>query len=79
VKPHSGSLAIHLRSVYGFWPTQARGDTRLVGKVVPPLESVKLISAVLTVMSSLDPHMIIELEDENKSWSFLVQVVLSLC
>jgi hypothetical protein len=30
-------------------------------------------------MSSLDPHMIIELEDENKSWSFLVQVVLSLC
>jgi hypothetical protein len=27
----------------------------------------------------LYPHMIIELEDENKSWSLLVQVVLSLC
>jgi hypothetical protein len=25
---------------------------------------------MLTVMSSLDPHMISELEDENKSWSF---------
>jgi hypothetical protein len=37
------------------------------------------MSVVLTVTSSLDPHMIIELEDENKSWSFLVQVVLSLC
>jgi hypothetical protein len=42
-KPHSGSLAIHLGSVYEFWPTHARGDTRLVGKVVPPLQSVKLI------------------------------------
>jgi hypothetical protein len=42
-KPHSGSLATHLGSVYGFWPTQARGDTWLVGKVVPPLQSVKLI------------------------------------
>jgi hypothetical protein len=50
-----------------------------MGEDVPPLQSVKLISAVFTVMSSLDPHMIIELEDENKSWSFLVQVVLSLC
>jgi hypothetical protein len=51
-----------------------------VGKVVQPLQSVKTdISAVLTVKSSLDPHMIIELEDENKSWSFMVQVVLSLC
>jgi hypothetical protein len=34
---------------------------------------------VLTIMSSLDPHMIIELEDGNESWSFLIQVVLSLC
>jgi hypothetical protein len=33
---------------------------------------------MLMVKSSLDPHMIIELEDENKSWSFMVQVILSL-
>jgi hypothetical protein len=44
-----------------------RGDTWLVGKVVPHLQSVKLISIMLTVKSSLDPHMIIELEDGNKS------------
>ena len=37
------------------------------------------ISVVLTVKSNLDPHMIIELEDENKSWSYFVQVVRSLC
>jgi hypothetical protein len=30
---------------------------------------------MLTIMSSLDPHMIIKLEDENKSCSFLDQVV----
>jgi hypothetical protein len=29
---------------------------------------------VLTVTSSLDPHMITKLEDENKSWSFVVHV-----
>jgi hypothetical protein len=39
-----------------------------VGKVVPPLQSVKTdISVVLTVKRSLDPHMQIELEDGNKS------------
>jgi cephalosporin hydroxylase len=38
-----------------------------MGKVVPPMQSVTDILAMLTVMSSLDPHMIIELEDENKS------------
>jgi hypothetical protein len=27
------------------------------------------MSAVLMVKSNLDPHMIIELKDENKSWS----------
>jgi hypothetical protein len=26
---------------------------------------------MLTVTSGLDPHMVIELEDENKSWSVL--------
>jgi hypothetical protein len=79
-KPHSGSLATHLGSVYGFWPTQARGDTRLVDKVVPPLQSVKLIYQPCSrLWADWTPHMIIELEDENKAWSFLVQVVLSLC
>jgi hypothetical protein len=35
-----------------------------VGKVVPPLQSVKTdMSAVLTVKSNLDPHMIIEFKD----------------
>jgi hypothetical protein len=35
-----------------------------VGKVVPPLQSVKFdMLAVLTVKSNLDPHMIIELKD----------------
>jgi hypothetical protein len=79
-KPHSGSLVTHLGSVYGFWPTQARGDTRLVGKVIPPLQSVKLIYQPCSrLWAAWTPHMIIELEDENKSWSFMVQMVRRLC
>ena len=54
--------------MYSAWPTLQHGDfshllagdeitTR--GKVVQPLQSVKFyISAVLTVMRDLDPHMI---------------------
>jgi predicted transcriptional regulator len=38
-----------------------------MGKDAPTLKSVKLISTVLPVKRSLDPHMIIELEDGNKS------------
>jgi hypothetical protein len=35
-----------------------------VGKVVPSLQSVKIdISNVLTIISGLDPHMIIKHED----------------
>jgi hypothetical protein len=45
-----------------------RTFTRLVGKDVQPLQSVKTNRlAVLTVKSGLDPHMIIELEDGSKS------------
>ena len=45
-----------------------------MGKVVPPLQSGKTnIPATLTVKSSLDPHMIIELEDGNKLCSILLK------
>ena len=35
------------------------------------------ISAVLTVMSGLDPHMIIDLEDDSKSM-FLLMVITNV-
>jgi hypothetical protein len=48
-----------------------------VGKDVQPLQSVKTNRlAVLMVKSSLDPHMIIELEDGLKSFSL---VMLAIC
>jgi hypothetical protein len=54
-----------------------RTFTRLVGKDVQPLQECKTNRlAVLTVKSGLDPHMIIELEDELKSCSL---VMLAMC
>ena len=42
--------------------------TRLVVKCTTSAECKTVITAVLSVMSGLDPHMIIEFEYEIKSW-----------
>jgi len=47
------------------------GDTggyELWGKCITSAECKTDISAVLMVMSGLDPHMIIELEDDLNRW-----------
>jgi hypothetical protein len=44
--------------------TRALRETRVVGKVYNLCRVKTDISAVLTVKSGLDPHMIIELKDE---------------
>jgi hypothetical protein len=44
--------------------TRASWETRIVGKVYNLCRVKTDISAVLTVKSGLDPHMIIELEDD---------------
>jgi hypothetical protein len=44
--------------------TRASRETRIVGKVYNLCRVKTDISAVLIVKSSLDPHMIIELEDD---------------
>jgi hypothetical protein len=44
--------------------TQASREIRVVGKVYNLYRVKTDISAVLTVKSGLDPHMIIELEDD---------------
>ena len=47
--------------------------TRLVGKDIQPLQSVKLIYQPCSRSRvALDPHMIIELEDGLKSWFMLL-------
>jgi hypothetical protein len=52
--------------------TRATWGTRTVGKVYD-LSRVKTDrSAVLTIKSGLDPHMISELEDGIKSWFYMV-------
>jgi hypothetical protein len=43
-----------------------------VGKVYNLCRVKTNRSAVLTVMSGLDPHMISELEDGTKSWFYMV-------
>jgi hypothetical protein len=44
--------------------TRASRETRVVGKVYNLCRVKNDISAVLTVKSGLDPHMIIELKDD---------------
>jgi hypothetical protein len=53
--------------------TQASRETRIVGKVYNLCRVKTDISAVLTVKSGLDPHMIIELKDDlNRCCSFIL-------
>jgi hypothetical protein len=54
--------------------TRASRETRIVGKVYNLCRVKTIISAVLTVKSSLDPHMIIELEDDLNRRSYVVDV-----
>jgi hypothetical protein len=55
--------------------TRALRETRAVGKVYNLCRVKTDISAVLTVKSGLDPHMIIELEDDLSCCSLFVVVV----
>jgi hypothetical protein len=49
--------------------TRASRETRVVGKVYNLCRVKTDISAVLTVKSGLDPHMIIELKDDLSCFS----------
>ena len=50
------------------------GEHELWVKCTTSAECKTNISAVLTVMSGLDPHMIIELEDDSKSMFSLMVI-----
>jgi hypothetical protein len=56
--------------------TQASRETRVVGKVYNLCRVKTDISAVLTVKSGLDPHMIIKLKDDLNRWFCLFITVL---
>jgi hypothetical protein len=55
--------------------TRAPRETRAMGKVYNLCRVKTDISAVLTVKSGLDPHMIIELEDDLSCCSLFIVVV----
>jgi hypothetical protein len=57
--------------------TQALRETRVVGKVYNLCRVKTDISAVLTVKSGLDPHMIIELKDDLNCCSLFIVIILS--
>ena len=71
-KPRSESLATHQRKCLRGSQPRATWETRIVGKVYNLCRVKTDISAVLTVKSGLDPHMIIELEDDSKSMFLLM-------
>jgi hypothetical protein len=58
--------------------TRASRETRVVGKVYNLCRVKTDISAVLTVKSSLDAHMIIELKDDLSWCSLFVYIVVYL-
>jgi hypothetical protein len=66
-KPRSETLVIHLRNEYGSDQPRLEGNRDSWDRCATSAESKIDILVVLTVKSSLNPHMIIELEDENKS------------
>ena len=76
-KPRSESLATHQRKCLRALQTRAQKETRLVVKVCNLCRVKTDISAVLTVKSGLDPHMIIELEDDSKLM-FLLMVTYDI-
>ena len=64
------TLADHLGSV------KRKGKHDSWGMCATSAECKTDISAVLTVKSGLDPHMIIELEDGFKSWLWLCHMLM---
>jgi hypothetical protein len=62
-KPHNGSIAIHLGSVYGSDQPRLDGIHGLWVKLYHSAECKTDMLAMLMVNSNLDPHMIIELKD----------------
>jgi hypothetical protein len=55
--------------------TRASRETRVVGKVYNLCRVKTDISAVLTVKSGLDPHMIIELKDDLNSGCLFIMLL----
>jgi hypothetical protein len=72
-KPRSETLATHLGSEYGSSLPRVKGNHDSLVKCTTYAECKTDISVVFTVKSSLDPHMIIELADENKSCSITLK------
>jgi hypothetical protein len=66
-KPRSETLVIHLGSEYGSSQPGLEVNHDSWVKCTTSVECKTDISVVLTVKSSLDLHLIIEHEDENKS------------
>jgi hypothetical protein len=58
--------------------TRATRETRIVGKVYNIYRVKTDISAVLTVKSGLDLHMIIKLKDDLNRYLLLIYVVIIL-
>jgi hypothetical protein len=58
--------------------TRASRKTRIMGKVYNLCRVKTDISAMLTVKSSLDTHMIIELKDDLNRYSLFIYVVFIL-
>jgi hypothetical protein len=58
--------------------TRASRETRVMGKVYNLCRVKTDISAVLTVKSGLDPHLIIELKDDLSLCSLFVYIIVYL-
>jgi hypothetical protein len=56
--------------------TRASKETRIVGKVYNLCRVEMDISAVLTVKSGLDTHMIIELKDDLNRWFLFIYLLI---
>ena len=79
MQSHLGSVVWCLVSTAWLGSKFFGAFTRLVGKDVPPLQSVKLIYQPCSrLRAALDPHMINILEDGLKSWNELWWGVYSL-
>jgi hypothetical protein len=72
-KPCSETLASHLGSECGTCKTRLEWNHDSWVKLCTSSECKTDITDVLTVTSGLDPHMIIELEDENKLCSIALK------
>jgi hypothetical protein len=73
-KPRSETLATHLGSEYGTCKPGLEGNRDSWESCATSAECKTDISTMLTIMSSLDPQMIIELEGVLKWLSFMLMI-----